>query len=481
MNNLLHNAHEQGLRDFTRARNGQQNVFAEHDHMGMNSFTTVADSGTTNVIRQNLQRQEVPRGEMWQQPIDDTVVPLATSGYEGHHMRRQNDPSFRGHMLGSQDLHQQHHQQQQQAKQRQTQYFPESQSITELGQYTSSTTNTTPPIQGMCSTARDHSSGHNKTQTAYDYSQQYDNYRARSGSLHQTLSQSSNPRYTYSQDQQFARGTTGYPNDSSHDNIDEYRSRRFSQYSENGRVYNAIRTSISSTHGDRQGRSLAVGLKPTNVLDRIEHQNPHGYNRYNNDNTNSNIGNQHEEYNRSEHRVNATRSFDTPRIYAGGGMWSTRSTNSDGSHGYNYGQSERYHMQSHGKFGDKCMWELGSDRGWANNHQGPRSSDRDGIDFSTGDIDLKQPEKKMPPNRRPPIVRLDRPCTHCGITESCTWRPGPDGRSTLCNTCGYFYRRRKCLSKKREGLHRPTTKVAKDTTDADYNSANHSNCTSLKD
>ncbi|KNC81551.1 hypothetical protein SARC_06126 [Sphaeroforma arctica JP610] len=56
-------------------------------------------------------------------------------------------------------------------------------------------------------------------------------------------------------------------------------------------------------------------------------------------------------------------------------------------------------------------------------------------------------------NKRPPIVRLDRPCLHCGITESCTWRPGPEGRSTLCNTCGYFYRRRKCLSMKRKGLH----------------------------
>eukprot|EP01134_Creolimax_fragrantissima_P001059 CFRG1059T1 len=52
--------------------------------------------------------------------------------------------------------------------------------------------------------------------------------------------------------------------------------------------------------------------------------------------------------------------------------------------------------------------------------------------------------------KRAPISRPDRPCTHCGITKSCTWRPGPAGRSSLCNTCGYFYRRRNRLSTKRK-------------------------------
>lgn len=31
------------------------------------------------------------------------------------------------------------------------------------------------------------------------------------------------------------------------------------------------------------------------------------------------------------------------------------------------------------------------------------------------------------------------PCTYCQTTESTTWRPGPCGASTLCNTCGVKY------------------------------------------
>lgn len=48
--------------------------------------------------------------------------------------------------------------------------------------------------------------------------------------------------------------------------------------------------------------------------------------------------------------------------------------------------------------------------------------------------------------RRPGLVeRPDRPCTNCGTSVSCTWRPGPFGSGTLCNsvwfeilTCDFF-------------------------------------------
>ena len=30
-------------------------------------------------------------------------------------------------------------------------------------------------------------------------------------------------------------------------------------------------------------------------------------------------------------------------------------------------------------------------------------------------------------------------CTFCGCERSCTWRPGPCGSSTLCNSCGILY------------------------------------------
>lgn len=31
------------------------------------------------------------------------------------------------------------------------------------------------------------------------------------------------------------------------------------------------------------------------------------------------------------------------------------------------------------------------------------------------------------------------PCTYCSTTDSPTWRPGPCGTGTLCNTCGVKY------------------------------------------
>ena len=31
------------------------------------------------------------------------------------------------------------------------------------------------------------------------------------------------------------------------------------------------------------------------------------------------------------------------------------------------------------------------------------------------------------------------PCTYCNTTDSPTWRPGPCGAGTLCNTCGVKY------------------------------------------
>lgn len=35
--------------------------------------------------------------------------------------------------------------------------------------------------------------------------------------------------------------------------------------------------------------------------------------------------------------------------------------------------------------------------------------------------------------------KTKQPCTHCHTLESTTWRPGPCGASTLCNTCGVKY------------------------------------------
>eukprot|EP00122_Pirum_gemmata_P005967 Pgem_evm1s5451 len=43
--------------------------------------------------------------------------------------------------------------------------------------------------------------------------------------------------------------------------------------------------------------------------------------------------------------------------------------------------------------------------------------------------------------KRKSIIRTNRPCRHCYETSSCTWRPGPEGSGTLCNTCGFYYRK----------------------------------------
>ena len=41
--------------------------------------------------------------------------------------------------------------------------------------------------------------------------------------------------------------------------------------------------------------------------------------------------------------------------------------------------------------------------------------------------------------KAPTQSRTKLPCTYCGAVESTTWRPGPCGPSTLCNTCGVKY------------------------------------------
>jgi len=40
------------------------------------------------------------------------------------------------------------------------------------------------------------------------------------------------------------------------------------------------------------------------------------------------------------------------------------------------------------------------------------------------------------------MSRHKLPCTRCGTHISSTWRPGPAGTSSLCNTCGVQYMRR---------------------------------------
>ncbi len=40
------------------------------------------------------------------------------------------------------------------------------------------------------------------------------------------------------------------------------------------------------------------------------------------------------------------------------------------------------------------------------------------------------------------MSRHKLPCTRCGTFVSSTWRPGPCGTSSLCNTCGVQYMRR---------------------------------------
>lgn len=37
------------------------------------------------------------------------------------------------------------------------------------------------------------------------------------------------------------------------------------------------------------------------------------------------------------------------------------------------------------------------------------------------------------------MSRQKLPCTRCGTHVASTWRPGPCGTSSLCNTCGVMY------------------------------------------
>lgn len=41
--------------------------------------------------------------------------------------------------------------------------------------------------------------------------------------------------------------------------------------------------------------------------------------------------------------------------------------------------------------------------------------------------------------KTPTQSRTKLPCTYCNTPEATTWRPGPCGPSTLCNTCGVKY------------------------------------------
>ena len=47
----------------------------------------------------------------------------------------------------------------------------------------------------------------------------------------------------------------------------------------------------------------------------------------------------------------------------------------------------------------------------------------------------QNPSKKL-------MSRHKLPCTRCRALISSTWRPGPCGTSSLCNTCGVQYMRR---------------------------------------
>jgi len=37
------------------------------------------------------------------------------------------------------------------------------------------------------------------------------------------------------------------------------------------------------------------------------------------------------------------------------------------------------------------------------------------------------------------MSRHKMPCTRCGTVLSCTWRPGPCGTASLCNSCGLLW------------------------------------------
>lgn len=78
-----------------------------------------------------------------------------------------------------------------------------------------------------------------------------------------------------------------------------------------------------------------------------------------------------------------------------------------------------------------------------------------------GDLKRKSGEKwevwiqeysDLPPQKRPSFaaeggkripshMRRNLPCEGCGTTETCQWRRGPKGTTTLCNACGLCYAR----------------------------------------
>eukprot|EP00122_Pirum_gemmata_P010998 Pgem_evm1s10184 len=63
------------------------------------------------------------------------------------------------------------------------------------------------------------------------------------------------------------------------------------------------------------------------------------------------------------------------------------------------------------------------------------------IQYTFKHLMAKKKSRKHKSTSKNLIHRSERPCEHCGITSSCTWRPGPNGKGSLCNTCGFYYRR----------------------------------------
>eukprot|EP00122_Pirum_gemmata_P011738 Pgem_evm1s10880 len=78
--------------------------------------------------------------------------------------------------------------------------------------------------------------------------------------------------------------------------------------------------------------------------------------------------------------------------------------------------------------------------------------------FVTNNTKLFKMNGSKRPRKREAITRVDNPCKHCGEITSCTWRPGPGGSASLCNTCGCYYRKYGGLNMSRKDLKvTPTT------------------------
>ncbi|KAK9907023.1 hypothetical protein M0R45_002520 [Rubus argutus] len=53
---------------------------------------------------------------------------------------------------------------------------------------------------------------------------------------------------------------------------------------------------------------------------------------------------------------------------------------------------------------------------------------------------VKNKPGRLCPEDSAKVKRIERECTHCGITQTPQWRHGPLGRMTLCNACGVRYK-----------------------------------------